>query len=344
MSGITLTYLAVQVVSLVAQPPENRIKLVADLEITGATFTPIENEGTPPPEPGSGDYDGGTWIPVTLEPGPFTGAVPAVTGVGRLSGQITLPAMASLTCASEIDAAPERLAFDYLASDPGEHQVTLTAGGVELGTFVTDLDGDILGGSVLIPEVAPFVTPGPFALEATSPTGGPASADFVVLAPPEIPPATAPDATPQPVPQPPHDVKHWILQDVTPGGLGSWVLPHNPVSHDPLPVDRAVDSRRATSPTGQFHLHDGWLNVRSWSFAGFCPNKAFYDRLVAYGKLNRRLYLFDHRDRVWTIAIEEVEVVPRKRIREDDGAWNDWAGEYTVRAVIFADRGWSPAP
>ena len=275
----------------------------------------------------------------------FTGllvgtAVQAVTS----GGSIRVPAEFSLTIPEPvIDSAPASISITFEGGIP-ETEVTFSVGGVEIDTQDTDESGDIFQGSIAIPDTAPFDEPGVFILEAEM-GGTVAMATFTILNEVEVPVSwVAPDLPPQPVVRDDASVNKWILQDPMPDGIGSWEMPFNPVSSDPFPVTRNVVARHTTAPSGQFHLYDGWLNVTEWSFAGYCPNKDFYDDLVAYAALHRRIFLFDHRERVWTIAIRGIEVVPRKRQALADGQWNDWAGDYTVQAVIFTDRGWQAAP
>ena len=132
------------------------------------------------------------------------------------------------------------------------------------------------------------------------------------------------------------DVQRWVLQDLAPGGLGSWVMPANPRAMQPIPMTYAVDARHTTSvANGQFHLAEPEPPPMPWSFNGYCPNQQFYDQLMAYGQINRRFYLIDHRNRAWTVTFDAVEMVSRHRQKLDDGTYNDWAADYTVRAVIY---------
>jgi hypothetical protein len=127
-----------------------------------------------------------------------------------------------------------------------------------------------------------------------------------------------------------------VLQDLAPGGLGSWVMPANPRSMQPIPQTFNVDARHSTSvDRGQFHLMEAEPAPQPWSFQGYCPDQGFYNQLTAYGQINRRFYLIDHRNRAWTVTFEAVEMVPRHRQKLQDGTYNDWAHDYTVRAVIY---------
>lgn len=146
-----------------------------------------------------------------------------------------------------------------------------------------------------------------------------------------------PDADPQIVPgMQVGDVQRWVLQDLMPGGLGSWVMPANPKSMQPIPRAFNVDVKHTTSVTaGRFHLSEAEPAPLPWSFAGYSPDQAFYDRLTSYGAINRRFYLIDHRNRAWTVTFDSVEVTPRHRQKLNDGSYNDWAGDYTVHAVIY---------
>lgn len=171
------------------------------------------------------------------------------------------------------------------------------------------------------------------------------SYSFKVTKDPRLPIVNPPpDADPMIVPgMQVGDVQRWVLQDLMPGGLGSWVMPANPRSMQPIPRTSAINSLRTVGVNGRFHINEAEPIPQPWSFSGYCPNEQFYSRLNLYGGINRRFYLIDHRNRAWTVTFDQVEIVPRKRQKLDDGTYNDWAGDYTVRAVIYDQNAKTPA-
>jgi len=210
---------------------------------------------------------------------------------------------------------------------------TFRVDGVAAGSATVGTDGSCGPLSLEVPAVSR----GWHTITATVGTKT-VSYDFYVQKDPRapiIPPV--PDADPQIVPAAMvGDVQRWVLQDLMPGGLGSWVMPANPRSMSPLPRSFNVEAMHSTSVDhGQFHLMEAEPGPLPWTFAGYCPGQEFYDLLDSYRLINRRFYLIDHRNRAWTVTFDAVEMVPRKRQKLDDGSYNDWAGDYTVRAVIY---------
>lgn len=166
-----------------------------------------------------------------------------------------------------------------------------------------------------------------------------------VIRNPNVPltPALA-DKPPRIVPEAIVDGRYrWVLQDLAFGGIGSWVMPRNPISMDPLPKHKALLVATTTSvSSGKNHVTEGHPAPQSWSFKGYCPDQVFYEKLKSYGDLNRRFYLIDHRNRAWNVTFERVQMVPRKRQQLDTGRYNDWAHDYTVQAVIYDQQPKTP--
>ena len=133
-------------------------------------------------------------------------------------------------------------------------------------------------------------------------------------------------------------VRRWVLQDLTPGGLGSYVFPANPTSCDPFPFRRTVSPDHTTAIAGAFHIAEPDKEVHPWSFKGTSGDQDFHDTLREYAELNRRLYLIDHRNRAWVIVITGTDFVPRRRTNYA-GTLTDWIIDYTVRTDIH-DNVW----
>jgi hypothetical protein len=136
-------------------------------------------------------------------------------------------------------------------------------------------------------------------------------------------------------------VLRWVLQDPTPGGLGSWVMPANPVAMDPLPKGRNLSVEHTTyggdgypGTGGRFHITEPAPMADAWKFSGVCLNKGMHDQLLAYAELDHRFFVIDHRNRAWLVESTGVEFAPRKR-GEDKGTFNDWRSDYVFHANIL---------
>ena len=120
-------------------------------------------------------------------------------------------------------------------------------------------------------------------------------------------------------------------------------MPINPTSMGSPHVRKTVAAVATTAVrSGRPHVSEGATPVE-WEFAGFAPDKAFQDKLIAYSELPYRFYLVDHRGRAWTVAITRLSIVPRKRHKDSSGASNDWLADYTVAVALFSQTPQEPA-
>lgn len=130
----------------------------------------------------------------------------------------------------------------------------------------------------------------------------------------------------------------WVLQDLMPGGLGTYILPVNPAEMDNPAFERALSTRHPTAKNGQWHIYEGAPTPLDWSFQGYCPTQEMHDKLHAFGSLNRRFYLIDHRERVWIVSFSQVDAVARLRENDIYGQESDWVHDYTVTAQIYSQH------
>lgn len=131
-------------------------------------------------------------------------------------------------------------------------------------------------------------------------------------------------------------VRAWVLQDLMPGGLGSWVMPINPEEMDNPAFERSLSARHTTAlDTGKFHVFEAGHVPLDWSFRGYAPTSQMHRMLRAFGDLKRRFYLHDHRGRAWIVSFTSVDLVPRVREQTIYGDLSDWVHDYTVTAVIY---------
>lgn len=193
-----------------------------------------------------------------------------------------------------------------------------------LATVLADTNGDIAEHDLFFPE-SNFT--GSHYLRATTATHGEATLEVQYVGGAGGTADPGEDAAPELVPD---ATGRWVLQDLAIGGLGSWVMPINPTSQSSPHVHKTPNARSTTAPrTGRFHITQA-LGVRQWSISGYCPNRAFHEKLTAYADLNRRFYVIDHRNRAWKVAAVSLDITPRKRQIEDGGTPQDWAGDYTL--------------
>lgn len=251
-----------------------------------------------------------------------------------LDGTASVPVPSYLLIVDpELDETPSVLDVRVANVEPLA-EVTFAIDGVDIGTEIADVQGDILALSL---DVARDVLAGPHTLTATT-AGTVAQAEFTVAsAPISLPPTQDPDAPPVLVggSTGPNGVYRWVLQDLTPGGIGSWVMPINPSSMANPHVRKTVAATSTTAVHGQPHVSEGATPVE-WEFAGFAPDQEFQDKLLAYAGLRYRFYLIDHRNRAWIVSFASVDLVPRKRTHNDLGQPSDWLADYTVRAVLYS--------
>lgn len=186
---------------------------------------------------------------------------------------------------------------------------------------------------------------------ATGDSGGTPSADvvrsgqdvFAVLAEPDALPTDPPDTVdvdvpPVDVPGAAHSsgVRRWILQDPAANGLGSYVLPLNPEKMDSPNFERTLTAKHTTAPnTGRHHIWEAPPQPIPWSFSGYCPTEEMAEKLRAYGELENRFYVIDHRGRTWVVVFQKVDLVPRLRQNTIYGDPSDWVHDFTVNATIY---------
>lgn len=222
-----------------------------------------------------------------------------------------------------------------LTSAPANAPVQFLVDGVIATSGQTRVDGTC--GPITVPASGPA---GAHTLTAHFPGNPPvadASATFTLQAPVSVPLPVGADTTPN---MPPQTTK-WVFQDPT-GVLPTWTMDFNPRKMMPIPWQRVLQMAHskfggrgfAETGAGQFHISEPLLDPQDWSFSGFCPNKAFYDKLAAWATLNTRWYLRDHRGRVWLVVSMGFEMVPRKRGESPTG-FEDWRGDYTFHVALM---------
>lgn len=302
-------------------------------------------------EPGGGGGGGGTSA-LTIEGhrsivafNVATGyaAIPPILEVGvstPLADNEDLPTEVELVIAGAQPGEVVTLVATNTASetDPDLHEV-------DLGTATVDSEGNLGPFSVMLTEDVASL-PGfigqPFYIKATGANGYGYATLIYLGTPVSVVGSTNPgiDAAPVHIPD---SNGRWVFQDLKPGGLGSWVMDIGPSSMTPPHLAKVVNVQHTTNPeVGQFHISESNLDSPDWTLTGFCPNQAFYDRLVAYSELNRRFYVIDHRGRAWKVAAQNLQLTPRNRktlvLPGQVGTWEDWMNDYQLTLAIYGQE------
>lgn len=216
--------------------------------------------------------------------------------------------------------------------------VQFSIDGVDAGAATTDSDGLLAPTSIYVPDT---LFAGTHTVTVTQADALSGSATFTLQRDPAPTVSDVDLTTPWDAPRP---VARWAFQDLKAGGLGTYVLPLNPTSMTPPHSERALTAMHTTARAGQFHVFEAGPAPIEWQFSGYCPSQEMHDQLVAWGELNRRFYVIDHRNRAWTVTFVNVDIRPRLR------QWTfmaqgltDWGHDYTVHALIYEQAPFTPA-
>lgn len=210
-----------------------------------------------------------------------------------------------------------------LVNLPPGQEVTFTVGGLASPTVLeADDTGRILRGSVDVPEL----DAGVWTIVATA---GSFQAAGTVTVLEDAPPALTPQA-PDAQPVNPGAGTRWVLQDLQPGGLGSYVFPVNPSRWSEPHTTNRITVDRTTSPIGQPIVWMGGNAGEEFVFAGNARTATFVQRLRDYHAINRRFYLIDHRNRAWIVTFDDLDLRP---VRDRDFPN---AHTYEVKAYCYA--------
>lgn len=273
-----------------------------------------------------------------------SGAVAVATTYMEQSSAVTLTSEGSVGMSTETILIPAELAATIVEPEleraPGVITVGVAAGypdtatefyinGVLVHTQESDSEGNLLSVPIVIPDT---YAAGTYALTVTQ-AGAIASApvEFTILEDP-VPDEVGPgEDVPPAVPQ---VVARWEFQDPITGGLGTYVFPNNPSSWVTPYYERTLTAHHTVARDGQYHLIEGQERVIEWSFSGVCTTQAMYEALVAFGGLQRRFYVVDHRGRAWVSTFTNVDTRPRLRSNVNN-VLTDWLMDYTVEVTSY---------
>jgi len=234
--------------------------------------------------------------------------------------------------------APTSVQVQVFNLDPSA-EITFDIDGTEVYTATADSTGFL--GQTSIPVAEALGDAGTHTLTATSAGRTPDSQNFTIKREPNLAlHALGPDAEPVAISGTigPNGERHFVLQDLMPDGLGSWVMDPSPTSWNPPYVHKATNVEHTTAGSGRYEITESLLGPMDFTLAGYCPDETFYNHLLDYDGLKRRFYLIDHRNRAWIVAFTGTELKPRKRQQDQDGTFTDWAHDYTIHAVVFNQR------
>ncbi len=214
-------------------------------------------------------------------------------------------------------------------------QVVFRIDGTVVYQTNTDGDGQLQPTSIPVPESVGAA--GSHTLSATQVGSKTSSATFTLAKGPQLMPRViGVDAEPVSIPGSNQaSVQKWVLQDLMPGGIGSYILPVNPSTMSQPHFERVLSARHSTATTGQFHITGGGPAPVEWSFEGYCPTQEMHDKLLQFRDLNRRFYLIDHRKRAWKVTFISVDLRARLRQMGMNGVYTDWGHDYTVEALVY---------
>lgn len=212
--------------------------------------------------------------------------------------------------------------------------VTFQIDGTSVYTTTLDAEGNLEPTSIPVDEAVGAM--GTHSLVAVQAGSQSASVTFTVQRNPALSPIVrGPDLAPVLIPG---SGGKWVLQDLLPGGLGSYVMPHGPSSMSHPHVEKQLSAMHTTATSGQFHVYQAGPAPQPWQLVGYTSTQAMTDKLAAYAALNRRFYIIDHRGRAWKVTVEHVELVPRLRHLVND-VLTDWGHDYVMRVLVY-DQVW----
>ena len=188
-------------------------------------------------------------------------------------------------------------------------------------------DGTVIGASVRLPGQ---LTPGTYLMNAYGLSShGTDSFSFKITHPAPSRPAPAPVDLPAYVVPQSGGVQRWVLQDLAPGGLGSWVMPINPTSASSPEPERYLTPEWTVAADGQAQVWEGMERGTDWEFTGTLLAQADVATLRSYAALTRRFYVIDQQLRARVVLVNQVDLTPLRSVE------HPWAHRYTVKCQVL---------
>jgi len=192
-------------------------------------------------------------------------------------------------------------------------------------SVTADESGVILGESFELPGELPA---GTYTLRATHGSGT-ASDSFLIQSEPILHPENDDDTATDDAP-PAGPFTRWTFVD--PAGLMSdFVFTYNPSTMTAPYVPRTYVSDSTTSPVGQAQVWEALSPGADWQFDGYLDSEAELDALLEWLDVNRRIWVIDHRQRKWVVALVSIDPQPKRVFA------TPYATAYSVKALLFKE-------
>lgn len=217
---------------------------------------------------------------------------------------------------------PTSIEFNLVNADE-EALITITLSGYgQVGAYLADDNGIILGQSVYIPSL----DAGTYTLSFSG--GGEATTNTFQVLEDAVPLPTAPAADDAPTTVgSPH---RWILQDPI-GVLDQFEFTYNPTTMSDPYGARAFSSDPTTAPNGQSIVWEALSKAVEWTFSGYIDAEADYLALEDWTSLRRRFFVIDHQDRYWVAVFTGFDPQPKRVIGKP------YAHDYTIKALLYGE-------
>jgi hypothetical protein len=195
-------------------------------------------------------------------------------------------------------------------------------------TVDADESGIILGETF---ELDGYLPAGTYSIVADTSTGT-ASDTFVVVGEPILHPGDL-DSDDDELPDdpPPGGVfTRWTFVDPA-GLLSNFVFTYNPEQMTAPYVPRTFITDSTTSPVGQAQVWEALSPGTNWEFSGYVDNEAELNELLSWLDAKRRIWIIDHRQRKWVVALTSIDPQPKRVFGKP------YATSYKVTALLFKE-------
>lgn len=132
--------------------------------------------------------------------------------------------------------------------------------------------------------------------------------------------------------------RRWVFQDLFPGGLGSYVFTHNPITDVRPKFERNLTARHTTGQNGRWHVNESRARWE-WKITGRLFTEQESVELEDWADLNRRFYCIDDYGDAWVVAMSDLNITPALRadlaIAGEPSQHTDWLNAYEITLVVL---------